>query len=104
MLFSPMIKHLADIIINPIYIIYYYSIGKDFIGNRNRNYVYFFLNLFLLVILDFCGLIYNEFLILSCFGLEYNTYYSITDRSNKVYYLDDKIKFEDNISDENSNK
>ena len=103
MLFSPMNKHLVDILINPIYIICYFSIGKDFIDNGKRNYLYFFLNLFLLIIFDFCGLIYNEFLVLSCFGLEYNTYYSIIDRANKVYYLDGKEKLEDNTSGENSN-
>ena len=42
MLFSPMNKHLADIIINPLYIIFYFSIGDDFINNNKRNYFYFF--------------------------------------------------------------
>ena len=53
MLFSPMNKHLADIIINPLYIIFYFSIGDDFINNNKRNYFYFFLNLVLLIVVDF---------------------------------------------------
>ena len=98
MLFSPMNKHLADIIINPLYIIFYFSIGDDFINNNKRNYFYFFLNLVLLIVVDFCGLIYNEFFILSCFGLEYNTYSSIIDRANKTYYLEDINSREESFS------
>ena len=33
-LFSPVNKSLADIIINPLYIIYYFSVGVDFLNNR----------------------------------------------------------------------
>ena len=42
MLFTPMNKNLADIIINPIYIVYYFIEGKDFSKNGQRNYLYFF--------------------------------------------------------------
>ena len=82
MLFTPMNKHLADILVNPIYIIYYFSIGDDFKLDGESNYYYFFLNLFLLIIFDICELIFNEFLILLCCGLEFNTYSSITSRAS----------------------
>ncbi len=88
MLFSPMNKHLADIIINPIYIIYYFSVGEDFINLGKRNYFYFFINLSILILFDICGLIYNEFLILSCYGMDYNTYSSISLRASKLEELD----------------
>ena len=82
MLFTPMNKHLADILVNPLYIIYYFSIGDDFKLDGESNYYYFFLNLFLLIIFDICELIFNEFLILLCCGLEFNTYSSITSRAS----------------------
>ena len=81
MLFTPMNKHLADIIINPIYIIYSFSIGDDFINDGNPDYFYFFSNIILLIIFDIFGLIFNEFLILNCCSLEYDTYQSISERS-----------------------
>ena len=39
MLFSPMNKHLTDIFINPIYIIYYFADGGDFSNNNGKNYI-----------------------------------------------------------------
>ena len=104
MLFSPMNKHLADIFINPLYIIYYFSVGEDFSNNGGRNYFYFFLNLIILIIFDICGLIYNEFLIISCYGMGYNTYKSITLRASQLeeldsIYDDDKIDSEYYIND-----
>ena len=104
MLFSPMNKHLADIFINPLYIIYYFIVGEDFSNNRERNYFYFFLNLIILIIFDICGLIYNEFLIISCCGMGYNTYKSISLRASQLeeldsIYDDDKIDSQYYIND-----
>ncbi len=96
MWFSPMNKHLADIIINPIYIIYYFSVGEDFVNNKKeKNYFYFFLNLILLVIFDICGLIFNEFLVINCCGLEYNTYNSIVVRAKIMEEMERITAYED---------
>ena len=84
MLFTPMNKNLADIIINPIYIVYYFIEGKDFSKNGQRNYLYFFTNLIILIIFDICGLIFNEFLILYCCRLDHNTYITISNRASKI--------------------
>ena len=84
MLFTPMNKHLADFIINPIYIIYYFSFGEDFIKDKEKNYFYFFTNLILLFVFDICGLIFNEFIILFCCGLEHNTYKTIARRASEI--------------------
>lgn len=81
MLFSPMYKNLADYIINPIYIIYYFTIGEDFLNERERNYFYFFVNIIILIIFDFFGLVYNEFIALFFCGLEQNTYKSVNYRA-----------------------
>ena len=89
MLFTPMNKHLADISVNPIYIIYYFSMGEDFKINDQINYFYFFLNLFLLILFDICGLIFNEFLILLCCGLEFYTYRSISFRAETTIEMGD---------------
>ena len=85
MLFSPMNKHLADFIINPLYIIYYFVARYDFlIPNEVIKYFYFFTNLILLIIFDICGLIFNEFLVINCYGLDRNTYNQIVVRASKV--------------------
>ena len=81
MLFTPMNKNLADIIINPIYIVFYFIEGNDFSSNGEKNYIYFFINFILLIVFDICGLIFNEFLILFCCGLDHDTYKSLTDRA-----------------------
>ena len=39
MRFNPMNKNLADIIINPLYIIYYFISGVDFMKIGEKNYV-----------------------------------------------------------------
>ena len=97
MFFSPMNKHLSDIIINPIYIIYYFAVGEDFVNNKGKNYFYFFLNLILLILFDFFGLIYNEFLIINCCGLDYNTYNSISFRA---YELEEMEKINESEDDD----
>ena len=99
MLFNPMYKHLADYLINPIYIIYYFIVGEDFLYNGERNYFYFFLNLIILIIFDIFGLIYNEFLVVSCCGMGYNTYNSISLRAS--IYEEMSALYDDNIDDEN---
>ena len=101
MLFTPMNKNLADIIINPIYIVYYFIEGKDFSKNGERNYLYFFTNSILLIIFDICGLIFNEFLILFFCRLDHDTYKSITERAISLEEMnilnedDEEIEIED---------
>ena len=87
MLFNPMNKHLADIIINPIYITYFFIEGGDFIKEGKRNYFYFFTNIFLLICFDIGGLIFNEFIIIFSCGLDFNTYESIVKRAAEADIL-----------------
>ena len=88
LLFTPMNKHLADIMINPIYIIYYFVVGQDFKTEGEKNYLYFFTNLIILIIFDICGLIFNEFLILYCCGLDHDTHRTISFRAAKSEEMD----------------
>ena len=102
LLFTPMNKHLADIIINPLYIIYYFSIGEDFMKDDRRDYFYFFTNLLLLIIFDIFGLIFNEFIVLFCGGLDFNTYKSISLRSDAFSEMIDLTRIDTSINYDNS--
>ena len=80
-IYSPMTSTFMKYILNPFYIIYYFICEDDFISNGKPNYAYFIINLVLSLILSFCGCVFNEFLILFCFGFERDTYNQVTKRS-----------------------
>ena len=80
-LYSPMAKSLAGYILNPFLYIYYYINEDEFTSNGEKNFLYFFINVILAIIISFLGCVYNEFLVLSCFQLDYETYSEISLRS-----------------------
>jgi hypothetical protein len=80
-IYSPMTTTFMDYILNPFYLTYDFASGLDYFTNGEINYAYFILNLILSIIISFLGCVYNEFLILFCFGLERDTYNQITKRS-----------------------
>ena len=80
-IYSPMTTTFMDYILNPFYFTYDFASGLDYFTNGEINYAYFILNLILSIIISFLGCVYNEFLILFCFGLERDTYNQITKRS-----------------------
>ena len=75
-IYSPMTKIITDCFLDPILIIYYFLFKNDL-----NNIFFFIINLILLINMDFFGLVYNDFLILYCCNLEYDTYYEITKRA-----------------------
>ena len=79
-LYSPMELTLSDYFLNPFYIIFNY-INGDFKSKNGQNIAYFVLNLILSSLTAFSAFIYNEFIVLFCFGFERNTYDQITKRS-----------------------
>ena len=99
-LYSPMAKTLAVYILNPLIYIYYFVIGIDFLSDGERNWFYFFVNLFIAIIISFLGCIFNEFLVLTCFGLDKETHHYISERALDNFIDDDeKINHFDTISE-----
>ena len=96
-IFSPVTSSLIYYILNPFYIIYYYISETDLKSGGKTNLTYFLINLIMSVILSFFNCVYNEFIILFCFGLERDTYSQITKRSNneKVYSIMDGTDTQD---------
>ena len=81
-LYSPMTKSFATYFLNSIFIIYHFINRNDFIIEGERNYFYFFINLFISILIDFLGLIYNELFILNFCGLASDTHLGIANRAN----------------------
>ena len=80
-LYSPMTKSLASYFLNSLFIIYYFIDKIDFITDGKTNYLYFFINLVLSILIEFFGLIYNEFFILDCCNLSKDTHEGISSRA-----------------------
>ena len=85
-IYSPMTRGLTDYFINPIYYIYDFSSGNDFVKQGDKNLPYFIINLIISLIISFCGCIYNELIILFCCGLERNTHDQIARRASEIIY------------------
>ena len=79
--YSPMTKSLATYFLNSVFIIYHFIKENDFITEGERNYFYFFINLFISILIDFLGLIYNELFILNFCDLASDTHIGIDYRA-----------------------
>ena len=87
MIYSPMTRTLTDSFLYPLFITYYYFYEKDFIYEENNNQntiIYFIINLIISIIIDFCGCIYNDILILYFCDLERNTHHFIVDKIRNI--------------------
>ena len=93
--YSPMTKSLATYFLNSIFIIYHFIKRNDFITEGKRNYFYFFINLFISILIDFLGLIYNELFILNFCGLASDTYSGIAFRANSQEFEMGPCRIED---------
>ena len=100
-IYSLMASTLALYFFNPIYIISTLILNEDFVSNKKRNYIYFSINLVLTIIVSFCGLVYNEFIILFFYGLQHDTYKEISFRASLPY--DMSYIYNINDDEENSN-
>ena len=73
-----------DYILNPIYLTIYFATNDDFITKGKRNYVYFFINFFIALIITLLGFIFNEFIIIFYFGLKKETHQEISRRTSSI--------------------
>ena len=78
-IFSPMARTLMDFFLNHFFNIYYFIVENDF----QKNFFYFFICEIICLIVDFFACVYNEYIILFCLGLEYDTKDEITKRAEK---------------------
>ena len=79
-----MAKSLTDYFLNPLIILYYFIFEDDFMCNEKKNIFFFAINLVFSIIIVFCGCIYNEFLVLYCFNLEFEAHKEISRRASVV--------------------
>ena len=90
-IYSPLELTLSNYFVNPLYIIYSYIDGEDFLTKDGQNVFYFLINFIISILALFSTLIYNEFIVIFCCGLEHNTYLQISRRS-KLEDLEMEIK------------
>ena len=82
--------------------VYYFIIENDFISDGERDYFYFIINIIIAVIISFFGFVFNEFIVLSFCGLDYETHFSISNRALNLEKIEDlKLIIDD--EDENFN-
>ena len=72
-----MARSFTDYFLNPFFYIYYFIRGEDF----QNNYAYFFISEIISIAADFFSCVYNEFIIVSFCGLEYDTKDAISKRA-----------------------
>ena len=98
--YSPMARAFTDYFVTPIYILYYYFFENDFdVEGSLKKGFYFGLNISLSLVISFCGLVFNEFLVLFCCGLERDTHDQISKRSNNMLELERITKTDDDLED-----
>ena len=83
-LYSPMTKSLSSYFLNSALIIYHYVYGNDFVVDEEKNLFFFLINLFFSILIDFFGLMYNEFFVLNFCGLSVETHDGISLRAKTL--------------------
>ena len=97
-LYSPTDKALSNYIFVPFLIIINYFVNDDFY----KTFFYFISNLLLSLIIVFCGIVYNEFIILFCFNLQYDTHIEVSKRAKRIDSKSYELSVNDDSFDESS--
>ena len=97
-LYSPTDKALSNYIFVPFLIIINYHVNDDFY----KIFFYFISNLLLSLIIVFCGIVYNEFIILFCFNLQYDTHIEVSKRAKRIDSKSFELSVNDDSFDESS--
>ena len=97
---SPVKRAFSDYLVNPFFIIYFFFFKNDFTNKEGQQSILFFVvNEIISLISLFLGFVYNEYIILLCFGLEHDTIYDIEKRAcdslKESLDNDDDSKFDD---------
>jgi hypothetical protein len=85
--YSPMARALTEALFDPFQMAYKLR--------QFKNSAFYWINIICLMIMVFFSLIFNEFLILYCCGLEYNTHIEITKRSDPLKRQSDMSETDD---------
>ena len=93
--YSPMTRTLFDSILDIFIYAYDYCSGKAITVTSDIFLIY----LFCKIIIIFFNLVYNEFLVIYCFGMEKNTHFEIQKRILSIE-LPEKIINERNVNSE----
>ena len=78
-IYSPMAKSLTDYLLTPFFNILFFLLIYE-----NTNIAYIILTEIVSVVISFFGLVYNEFIIIYRFGLEYDTKEEISKRAGNL--------------------
>ena len=80
-IYSPMARSLVDYLLNPIINIYSFFATEDFY----HNVAYFIIIEIISIAISFFGCVFNEYIILYCFGLELETQDKIAERAKNQF-------------------
>ena len=89
--YSPMSRALFESTLDPVLFLYNFFMLRSYDGHSIK-WIYFSVVLFSLLIIAFFSLVYNDFIVLNCCELEYNTYSGINSRLE-----DDNIERKDTV-------
>ena len=100
-LYTPMTLALFELLLDPVFVGYYFIKDCQEEFNIFEFWLYLTIITFCLIIMSFFSLVYNDFLVLYCYGLEKDTYLEIKHRSLTNFEIN---KYEDEDDDNNSIK
>ena len=95
-----MARALAESLLDPLIVIHFLLNNKKIVfETEGKFWIYCGVIIFCSIIMPFFSCVYNEFIILFCCKLDYETHVEITKRSSKTYDSDIIV----NIDDSNEN-
>ena len=97
--YSPMARTLTDSFLDPLFIVYYFFVERDFSNSQgSRNVFYFIINLIFSIIIVFCGCVYNELFVLFFYNLQHETHFQVSKRASMLedFYLNENEEIEEN--------
>ena len=106
--FSPMARALFELLLDPLIIIYNFSVkDKDIKYEIKNSRIYYIITVISLLLMSIFSLVYNDFLVLYCCGLEKETYLEIQKRalSYNINFIGDEeedSRIMDDVNTENA--